>query len=29
MEDEVFAAGRVSRPEAPEGFAGYHSDHML
>jgi phage terminase large subunit len=28
-EEESFAAGRVSRPETPEAFAGYHSPNML
>lgn len=28
-ESECFAAGRVSRPETPEAFAGYHSENML
>lgn len=28
-EEESFAAGRVSRPEHPEAFAGYHSPNML
>jgi phage terminase large subunit len=28
-EEVNFAAGRVSRPETPEAFAGYHSPNML